>query len=83
MRLVKHSVMTVVKQHATRGDVIYRQGKNITVSSEVSDIETEIDGDPGPGLPIQIKVIPQAINVMVPEGAKPAGIRTRIVRALG
>jgi len=28
-------------------------------------------------------VIPQAVNVMVPEGAKPAGIRTRIIRAIG
>jgi diacylglycerol kinase family enzyme len=72
-----------LKQHATGGDVVYRQGKNITVSSEVSGIETEIDGDPGPDLPIQIKVIPQAVNVMVPEGAKPAGIRTRIIRAIG
>jgi len=83
VHLVKHSLMTVLKQHATSGDVIYRQGKNFTVSSQVSVIETEIDGDPGPALPIQIKVIPQAVNVMVPEGAKPAGIRTRIIRAIG
>jgi hypothetical protein len=34
-------------------------------------------------LPVQIKVIPQAVNCVVPEGAKPAGIRTRIIRALG
>jgi diacylglycerol kinase (ATP) len=83
VHLVKHSLMTVLKQHATSGDVVYRQGKSFTVSSQVSGIETEIDGDPGPALPIQIKVIPQAVNVMVPEGAKPAGIRTRIIRAIG
>lgn len=83
IHLVKHSIMTVLKQHATSHDVIYRQGKNINVSSQTSDIETEIDGDPGPHLPIQIKVIPHAVNVMVPEGAKPAGIRTRIIRAIG
>jgi diacylglycerol kinase family enzyme len=75
--------MTIAKQHAGRGDVIYRQAKNISVSSEVGGIETEIDGDPGPALPVEIKVIPQAVNVMVPEGAKPAGIRTRIIRAIG
>jgi hypothetical protein len=34
-------------------------------------------------LPVRIEVIPQAVNVMVPEGAKPAGIRTRIIRAIG
>jgi len=31
---------------------------------------------------VRLKVIPQAVNVMVPEGAKPAGMRTRILRAL-
>lgn len=83
VHLVKHSVMTVLKHHAHRPDVIYRQGKNITVSSQTSTIKTEIDGDPGPGLPVEIKVIPRAVNVMVPEGARPAGMRTRFIRALG
>jgi len=83
VRLLKHSMMTILKQHADSGGVIYRQGKDITVSSNTAGIETEIDGDPGPALPVQINVIPQAVNVMVPEGAKPAGIRTRIIRALG
>jgi len=83
LHLVKHSLMTILKQHAASGDVIYRQGKNFTVSSESAQIATEIDGDPGPDLPMKITVIPQAVNVMVPEGAKPAGIRTRIIRAIG
>ena len=83
VHLVKHSMLTVLKQHADSSDVIYRQGKEISVSSQSADIETEIDGDPGPALPVQIKVIPQAVNCVVPEGAKPAGIRTRIIRALG
>lgn len=81
--LVKHSVMTVLKHHADSRDVIYRQGKHVNVSSEARDIETEIDGDPGPALPVEIEIIPQAINCLAPEGAKPAGIRTRIIRAIG
>ena len=76
-------MMTVLKQHADGGDVIYRQGKDITVSSQSDNIETEIDGDPGPALPVQVSVMPHAVNVMAPEGAKPAGIRTRIIRAIG
>jgi diacylglycerol kinase (ATP) len=83
VRLVKHSVMTILKQHAAGGDVIYRQGRSITVSSDAGGIETEIDGDPGSALPVKIDVIPQAVNCLVPEGAKPAGIRTRIIRAIG
>jgi len=83
LRLVKHSFATVLKQHAYSSDVIYRQGESISISSNNACIRTEIDGDPGPALPVQINVIPQAVNVMVPVGAKPAGIRTRIKRALG
>ncbi len=83
LHLAKHSAMTALKMHARSRDVIYRQGKNINISSRTPGIATEIDGDPGPPLPAQIKVIPHAVNVMVPEGAKPAGIRTRIIRALG
>ena len=83
LHLAKHSLMTILKHHAKRGDVIYRQGKNISVSSSSTRIKTEIDGDPGPALPVQISVIQHAVNCIVPEGAKPAGIRTRIIRAIG
>jgi diacylglycerol kinase (ATP) len=83
VHLIKHSIMTIFKHHASFRDVIYRQGKNIKVSSVINTIRTEIDGDPGPELPVQIEVIPHAVNCIVPEGAKPAGIRTRIIRAIG
>lgn len=82
LHLVKHSIMTVFKQHFRTKDVIYRQGKIVSVSSKDDGIMTQIDGDPGPSLPLQIKVIPQAVNVMVPKDARPAGIRARIKRTL-
>lgn len=80
--LVKHSALTIFKHHARCRDVIYRQGKEITVSSDKPDLPTEIDGDPGPAVPVRITVIPAAVRLVVPEGAKPAGIRTQILRAL-
>jgi YegS/Rv2252/BmrU family lipid kinase len=83
LRLVKHSAMTAIKRHSKSRDVVYRQGRDIRVSAQSQNIVTEIDGDPGPPLPVQIVVISHAVNVMVPEGAKPAGMRTRIIRALG
>jgi len=82
VHLLKHSAMTVLKQHTRCRDVIYRQSKKITVSSDSADIKTEVDGDPGPALPVEIMVIPHAVNCLVPEGARPAGIRTRIIRAI-
>ena len=81
--LVKHSAMTLLKKHHYGSDVIYRQGKEIAISADTAAIETQIDGDAGPSLPVKIKVIPAAVNCLIPEGAKPAGIMTRIARAMG
>ena len=81
--LLKHSLLTIFKLHAIGRDVIYRQGKKISVTSDMDKIRTEIDGDPGPSLPVEINVIPHAVNCIVPENAKPAGMRTRIRRAIG
>ena len=81
--LVKHSLMTVLKMHAERNSVIYRQGKIIEVSSTSPNVQTQLDGDPGPKLPVKIEIIPQAVKVMVPPNAKPAGIRTRLIRIVG
>jgi diacylglycerol kinase family enzyme len=64
-------------------DVIYKQGKIIEISSRSEGVYAELDGDPGPELPVKIEVIPQAVNVIVPPGAKPAGIRTRFLRIIG
>jgi len=80
---IKHSLMTVLKMHADKSGVVYRQGKIIEVSSPSGRVDTQIDGDPGPELPLKIEVIPQAVELLTPPNAKPAGIRTRIMRALG
>ena len=82
IHLVKHSILTVLKQHADCRDVIYRQGKRVTVRSESPTVKAEIDGDPGPALPVDIEVIPAAVRCVVPPDAKPAGIRTRLIRSL-
>jgi diacylglycerol kinase (ATP) len=82
-RLFQLSLLTILKKHSTSSSVLYRQGKRIRVSSPSTRIATEIDGDPGPALPVEITVIPQAIKLIVPKDAKPAGIRTRLKRAIG
>jgi len=82
LHLVKHSILTVLKLHANCRDVIYRQGKSITVRSARADVKAEIDGDPGPALPVHIEVVPGAVRCLVPPDAKPGGIRTRIIRSL-
>ena len=79
--LLKHSLVTILKQHSNCRDVVYKQGRFIVVRSGNPNLAVEIDGDPGPAVPVQINVIPKAVRVMVPEDAKPAGIRRQILRA--
>ncbi len=83
LTLAKHALMTLSKHHADSKNVIYKQGQTIIVTSNAGQVDSQIDGDPGPDLPVEIKVIPQAVKVMIPEHAKPAGIRTRLIRAIG
>jgi len=81
--LIGHSVNVVFKKHTDSKSVIYTQGKSIQVIPTDGPVYCQIDGDPGPPVPADIKVIPQAIRVLVPPGAKPAGLRTRLRRAIG
>lgn len=78
--LGKCSLLTVLKQHIRTGAAIYRQAKNIKVSAKNS-IYCQLDGDPGPSLPVEVSVIPQAVKLIIPKGKKPAGLRTRLARA--
>lgn len=82
-KLLVHSARTMFKTHTRSRDVIYKQAPLIRVEAADGPIYCEIDGDPGPELPAEIRIIPQAINVLVPPGAKPAGIRTRLRRMIG
>ncbi len=84
IRLAKHMATTLIKKHVDCGDVLYRQGKTVKVTAAPRHNHfVQVDGDPGPALPLTVGVIPQALEVLIPPGAKPAGIRTRIVRAIG
>ena len=82
IRLAKHSLMTLLKKHSNCSDVIYKQGKCIEITSPDPNVNTQLDGDPGPTLPLKINIIPNAVNLLVPPNAKPAGIRTRLMRIL-
>lgn len=81
--LIGHSVNVIFKRHTHAKSVIYTQAESIQVTPADNSVFCQIDGDPGPTLPADIKVIPQAIRVLVPPGAKPAGLRTRLKRMIG
>jgi len=77
--LLKHALMTTFKNHRKNKNVIYKQCKKIKIYSQ-SPIKTELDGDPGPELPLEVTIIPQAVKILVPPDGKPVGMRKRIFR---
>ncbi len=82
LHLMKHSLMVVLKRHVECKNVIYRKCKNVIISSP-DTVKSELDGDPGPALPLEVSVLPQAVRVLVPKSSHPAGMRTRLRRAIG
>ena len=77
--LLLHAFMTVIKCHRRSKNVIYKQCKKIKISSE-NLVRTELDGDPGPALPLEVTIIPQAVKILVPPQGKPVGMRRRVFR---
>ncbi len=81
LHLAKHALMTVLKKHTYCKDVIYTQCKNLKITSAEA-VATELDGDPGPDLPLEVTIMPNSVKVIVPPNATPAGIRTKLMRIL-
>ncbi|OQY06473.1 MAG: hypothetical protein B6I25_03810 [Planctomycetales bacterium 4572_13] len=81
--LIAHALRVILKRHTKSKNAIYTQAKSIQITPAENTVYCQIDGDPGPELPADIKVIPQAIQILIPPGAKPAGLRTRLKRMIG
>ena len=70
IKLLAHAWRTVWRRHIGHKDVIYRQGRVVRVSSDV-DVPFETDGDPAGNLPVEYRIVPDAIRVLVPPGCEP------------
>ncbi|HAL46040.1 MAG: hypothetical protein A2Y12_14290 [Planctomycetes bacterium GWF2_42_9] len=79
IKLVFLSLLTILKSHRRSKSVIYKQCKKIKISSDTF-VRTELDGDPGPEMPLEITIIPHAVKVLVPPKGKPIGMRRRMFR---
>jgi YegS/Rv2252/BmrU family lipid kinase len=67
LELVGHSWRTIFRKHRANPRVIYRQARNIKVSSEKT-VPIETDGDSAGVLPAEYEVVPRAIEVILPPG---------------
>lgn len=50
-------------------DVIYIKTKKVQVQADESDIVVNVDGDPGPSLPVHLEVLPSHLQVLVPKNS--------------
>ena len=69
LALISHSLRTIVGTSDKSRSVIRRKCRKISIRSgkgNEMDVPVQIDGDPGPSLPLEIDVIPAAAQVLVP-----------------
>ncbi|MCF7957240.1 MAG: diacylglycerol kinase family lipid kinase [Phycisphaerae bacterium] len=66
LQLLRHSVHTVLKRSGRGSDVIRKRCKRLNISSETGGVPVQLDGDPGPELPLTIEVIPRAARLLTP-----------------
>ncbi len=66
LRLLLHACKTVLKSTDNDPLVYRRRCKELDISSPDSDIQVQLDGDPGPAMPLHIEIIPAAAKVLVP-----------------
>ena len=65
-RLLLHALLTVLGMSHYSSLVIRRKCRSIAISSPVGDVPVQLDGDPGPELPLKVEVMPAAARVLVP-----------------
>jgi diacylglycerol kinase (ATP) len=64
--LLLHSVRTVLRQAERSSQMSRHTCKEVTIRSPQADVPVQLDGDPGPGLPLSIRVVPAAARVLTP-----------------
>jgi len=64
--LLLHSLRTVLHQADRSRQVSRHTCKEVTISCPEADVPVQLDGDPGPTLPLSIQIVPAAARVLTP-----------------
>ncbi|MBN2375936.1 MAG: diacylglycerol kinase family lipid kinase [Sedimentisphaerales bacterium] len=70
-QLLAHAGRTIIKRSHLSPMVIRKKCVSVTIDNHHSGIPVQIDGDPGPNLPLEINIIPSAAKILTPPA--PAG----------
>lgn len=68
LRLIGHSLRTLLRTHVEHGGVLYRRLRNVRVESD-APVPVELDGEAAGQLPLELRVRPGALRVLVPPDA--------------
>jgi diacylglycerol kinase (ATP) len=63
--LLLHAAWTLLRRHPLKGNVLYRQAKQIRIEAE-KPVSCQLDGDLGPTTPLDISLSPHKIKLIVP-----------------
>ena len=65
-QLFAHALRTICHCAARSPLVSYHDVKTLRIESPDADVAVQIDGDPGPALPLDIEIEPNAVRVLTP-----------------
>jgi len=63
--LVLHAAWTLLRRHPLKGNVLYRQFRNVRIETR-DPVPSQVDGDVGPSTPLDISVSPKRIKLLIP-----------------
>ena len=63
--LLLHAAWTLLRLHPLKGNVIYRQVKNMRIETD-SPVPSQMDGDVGPSTPLDISIAPERVKLLIP-----------------
>ena len=64
-RLLWHAAWTLLRRHPLKGNVIYRQVKSVQIETD-QPVACQVDGDLGPQTPIDVRLIPERVKLLIP-----------------
>ncbi|MBN1437022.1 MAG: diacylglycerol kinase family lipid kinase [Sedimentisphaerales bacterium] len=65
-RLLWHSILTMLGQSHRSANALRFTCRHITITPQDPTVPVELDGEPGPAAPLDIKVIPAAASLLAP-----------------
>ena len=63
--LMLHATWTLLRMHPLKGNVIYRQVKQVRIETD-REAPSQVDGDLGPTPPLDISISPKRVKLLVP-----------------